>query len=110
MPYNFNMANQTPEGIFIQASNSMPGLIGAILFFEFMVISMAGYLINRSRTGYANILMWFAISGLVTTTSAFFLYLVPGLMNIETLVITVVISIVFVGIFLVQNYIINQEG
>lgn len=96
----FNITNATGlDAIILNTSANVPILFPMLLFFEFIVIALGGIFANSRRVGYSNISMWFAISGLVTTTSAFILFLVNGLIQLSTLVICVSITLACVGWF-----------
>lgn len=84
------------DKILINISQQVPSLFPMLLFFEFMVIAIGGAFANQRRVGYTNISMWCAISGLVTTTSAFILFLVNGIITITTLSVTCAFTIAFV--------------
>lgn len=82
----YEISNATnPADLLISISSQVPILFPMILFFEFCVIAIGGAFTNQRRVGYTNISMWFAIAGLITTTSAFILFMVDGLINLATL-------------------------
>lgn len=93
----YNITNETQlDRILVNMSSNIPILFPMLLFFIFIVIALAGAFSNQRRSGYTNIPMWFSISGLVTTTSAFILFLVDGLINLATLGTCVALTMAFV--------------
>ena len=73
MPYwNISMINGTvPDTTYVGVASAVPWLFPALLFFEFMLIFLSGNVVQKNRIGFSNVSMWGAISGLVTTTTAF---------------------------------------
>lgn len=82
----YDISNATnPATLFVSIARQVPILFPMLLFFEFCVIAIGGAFANKRSVGYTNISMWFAIAGLITTTSAFILFMVDGLINLATL-------------------------
>jgi len=103
MPYTIpNMTNGTTglEDLLISTSSQIPSLFGMILFFIFIVIAGAGYYSQERRNGRGNLPMWLAISGMITTVGGFFLFLIRGLVSLQTLMISLSITIVCIMWFL----------
>ena len=97
----YNITNATGlDGILVNLASNVPQLFPMILLFEFLVIGLGGSFATSRKTGYTNLLMWFAIAGLVTSTSAFILFLVDGIIPLTILSIVVAISILFAGLFI----------
>ena len=100
---NFTDTSQGIEGIMIAETTQLPGLVPGILFLIFAVILGAGYFAQERRTGAGNLPMWAAIAGLITTTGGFMLFLMDGLVGIETIIISLIITIVSAFAFLVME-------
>ena len=81
-------ANVTDPGeILISVSQQNPSLAPGILFLIWIVIAGAGYMRQEEKFGKAQLSFWMTIGGLITTTVAFILFLKPGLMSLDTLVV-----------------------
>ena len=90
----YNITNSTQaDQILINMSSQIPLMFPMLLFFEFMVIAIGGSFSNQRRIGYTNIPMWSAIAGLVTSTTAFILFMVDGIISIVTLSIVVAVTL-----------------
>lgn len=97
----YNITNNTElSAIVVNTSQNIPILFPLILFFEFMVIAIGGSFANARRVGFTNLSMWFAIAGLITTTSAFILFLVDGIINLVTLGVCVAVTLGCVAWFM----------
>jgi hypothetical protein len=80
-----------------------PWLSPLILAFEFIIIMLGGVYAQNRRIGFSNVPMWGAIAGLVTTTSAFILTAINGVVNLETLGILIALTIGFAFWFFFQD-------
>jgi len=90
----YTIPNSTdPMNYLVQLSTQVPILMPLLLFLIWLVVLGAGYFSQERRTGRGNITMWAAISGYMSTTIAFILFLIPGLISLEVVVIFVIISI-----------------
>lgn len=97
MPYSIpNITNGTTglEDLLVSTSGQVSALANGILIFIFLTILGSGYYSQERRTGRGNFPMWVAIAGLITTTASFILYLVPGIIGLESIVIGVAITII----------------
>ena len=65
------------------------------MFFIFMFIAVGGFIANKRRSGQAKFAYWGAAAGLVTTILGIIAYLVDGLVNIETIVISMLVTTLF---------------
>lgn len=97
---NTSSAGGIPE-LLANESGQVPGLAAGILFFIYVVILSAGYFSQERRTGAGNFAMWSAISGLITTTGSFALFLFDGIVNLQVIVICVVVTMVSAVFFIV---------
>lgn len=106
-----NLSNSSTglEGILAAEAAQINGLAAGLLFLVYMVLLGAGYFAQERRTGAGNLLMWASISGLITTTGAFILYLYDvtnpsvALINIEIVLICVVVTIISAFAFLLSE-------
>ena len=71
----------------------MPVLPSMLLLFEFFLILLLGITGSKRASGTSNAAMWMSIAGLVTSTSAFLLYSVEGLVSIETIGVCLAVTI-----------------
>lgn len=100
----YNITNSTAiDTVLINLSSNVPILFPLLLFFEFCVIAIGGAFATQRRTGFTNIPQWFSIGGLVTTTTAFILFLVNDLIRLSTLVITCTVTFAFVLWFMLAG-------
>lgn len=93
MPYRAPPVNATLEQLLADQSMQIPLLWPFILFFIFVVLAGSGFIYLESRARRASLPVSCSVAGLITTTLAFILFLIPGLIGLETLVVTVIISI-----------------
>lgn len=63
------------------------------LIFIFGLIFIGGFLSQKRRTGFGDASMWATVAGLGTTMIALLLSMISGLVSIEILIITIVITI-----------------
>lgn len=106
MTYDLSFINGTvnPSVAASGISAALPELFPFLLFFEFMVIALMGGYGNKRLVGTASPLMWMSIAGLVTSTSAVILLATnPGVITLWTAVITVAITFLIVGFFLMTK-------
>lgn len=91
--YNITMNYSTyAEGV-RDISQAFPTLPNLLLLFTFLIIGLSGAVGSRKFTGISNIWQWFTISGLVTSTIAFILFAVEGIVTIETVGIALAVTI-----------------
>jgi len=76
-------------------SGQAPFLFPTILFGVWLIITMAGYGFKQRTTERGDFAMWFTIGGFITTTMSFMFFLIPGILNLETVII--VMTVTFVG-------------
>lgn len=95
MPYELpSNTTNTLEELLAYQSGQIPILWPMILLLIFVTILGSGYVYLEKKTGKGRFSMWFAIAGLITTTLAFILFLIPGLINLEVVSICVIVSVV----------------
>lgn len=99
-PTNLTNGTQGIEAIIAYEATQIPQFMPMILLMVYVVIAGVGYFSQERREVRGNLAMWCAISGLITTTLSFILFLYNGLINIQTVVICVVVTILSVAAFL----------
>ena len=85
---------------------NIPNFSMMMLFFIWFCIMTAGFFAQKRSLGRANFLMWGAIGGLITSTGAFVLYLLPKetpVIGLEGLIAMLTITILFNAFFWIQN-------
>lgn len=103
MAYDVDFSNHSIDELLVQTSSNVPELFGLILLLEFVVIMLAISSFNKRNTGYTNMAMGGAVAGLVTTTSGFFMYLVPGLIPLYYVIVCLVVTLAFALFFLFSD-------
>lgn len=91
LPDEFNQTGGLDQAL-QYVSGQVPTLFPMILVTVFLVIAISGYLSQERKTGRGNIAMWFSISGLITTTGAYMLFLMEGIINLTVLGICIAIT------------------
>lgn len=93
-----NFTNNTGmEEVLQYGSQQVPILAPVLLFMVWIIIAVSGYYSQqRQSVGGGNFLMWASIGGLITTTGAFFLFLYDNIVNLQTITLFVVITILSV--------------
>lgn len=94
MPYSMPGNLTSVEEFIVYESSQIDILMPMILTFVFFTIAVSGHYSQERRVGRSNIAMWFSVAGLVTSTGAIILFLYPGIVNLTTVIISVVISFV----------------
>lgn len=93
MVYTIPTNSTNPMEVVVDVSTQIPVLFPGILFLVWIVIFSSGYYAQERRTGKGFASMWASIASLITTTGAFVLFLYPGLLSLETLVVCVVVTL-----------------
>ena len=99
------MPNFTGSGIdevFVDVSTSISIFAPMLLLFIFSVVMITGYRNQKRTTGFGDAPLWATLAGIVTTISALLLTTVSGIVNLGTLVVTIVITI-FCGLWLFMS-------
>jgi hypothetical protein len=81
-----------PDVLLVKITEQVPGLVPALLFMIWAIITIGGYFTQERRIGTGHFPMWFTIGGLITTTISFILYLIPGLLNLEMVIILIAVT------------------
>lgn len=103
LPTNLTNGSTGIEQIFIYESTQIDIFAPALLLLIFSVIVGAGYYAQDRRVGKGNLPMWFATSGVITTFLGIILFLYEGIINLNTLIICIVSTIIFTLWFLYDN-------
>ena len=97
MTYELMNDVNASEGIhtaFIYVNQITGGLfMNMLLFAFFIIVTVASYNLGR-RDGDGDFPASFAVSGFITACLAMIFYLIPGLMNLSTVIISIVIAII----------------
>lgn len=94
--YNISSINNTSLDLtYTGIINLNPWITPLVCFFEFIIILLTGVYAQNRRIGFSNVPMWGAIAGLVTTTSAFILSAIEGVINLETIGVLIAVTIGF---------------
>lgn len=89
-----DQANVTSlTGIFTYSAGIVPILPSLILFAIFLVTVLGSFFAQRRQLGTGNFAASFAVGGFVTMVVAIMLSLIPGFINLTTLVVTIAITI-----------------
>ena len=98
--YNTPAMNGTGvDELLVDIGISVPIFIPAFLLFVFGVITITGARKQYQKTGVADIPLWATLGGVVASVVALLLSTKEGLIDLATLTITIVITIIF-GIWL----------
>lgn len=100
---NFTGNSSGLSDIFIYTSQQVPFLPVGILIFVYIIIVAGGYFSQERKTGYGNFPMWMAIGGLITTFSSYLLFMIDGLVNLYTIIILTIITIISALWFLISK-------
>ena len=103
----FNLPPQGTEanglaGALSYLAGQLPFLFPTILFFIWITIFSSGFGIQRMKSiqNKANMPMWASISSFITSIVAIILYLMPGVLDIATVSICIVATIIFTTWFI----------
>lgn len=106
MPY-WNLTALQNQSTMYGAAQAMvsayPSFIGYVLFFEFIVIMLTGTYAQSRRIGFSNIFMWGSIAGLITTTSAFTLSAIIGIIDYYTIGICIAVTMLCIIVFFMTD-------
>ena len=96
MPYQtleeFNRSGL--EGLFVYTANVVPSFTPLLLGILFAIALLASYFGQKKLTGEGNFIASFAVAGYFIAIVAFIMSIVSGLINVATLAVCIVISIV----------------
>jgi hypothetical protein len=91
------------EVLMAEGSRQYPGFAMGILAFIYIVILGAGYFAQDRKVGAGNMAGWASVSGLITTTLSFILFLYDNIVSIDVVITFMIISILTALIFLITN-------
>lgn len=100
MSYEINLTYSDPVAL-VQGVTSQINITGAaIMIFIWAVIGLPGYFAQDRRTGRGHMPMWLTIGGFFAVVSGFVLFLIAGIVDLYTLVTSLVIFILCAGWFI----------
>jgi hypothetical protein len=82
-------------GILQTVSDAVPIFPGLIIFAIWSVLTLGMFFISVRRIGRGDFLACLVTGGLVATIVAFMMELIPNFINIQTIVVTVFLEIIF---------------
>lgn len=94
---NYSIPNWTGnyggiEVLLAEGTRQYQGFATGILFFIYLVIGLGGFL-SQDKKSAGNLLGSFSVAGLITTTLSFILFLYDNIINIESVIIFMTITI-----------------
>jgi len=100
----FQEYNQTDlTGLFTYPAKVVPAFTPLILFALFTISLLASYFSQKRLTGRGDFMGSFAVAGYFTAVIAFIMSLVPGLIDLITLVICIVVAIIGTILLLIKD-------
>ena len=81
-------------GIFTYVANVVPIFTPMLLFTIFIVAMLGSYYAQKRMEGKSSFLASFAVASYMTTIIAYFMMLIPGLINVLTLSVVTVITFI----------------
>lgn len=96
--YDLPNATSGIDSILVQTVTAVPSIIPLFLIFIFFTIWLGGASRQKARTGSADFPMWCLIAGMAATMVALIMSTISGIINLDYLVITIVVTI-FAGVW-----------
>jgi len=87
-------------GILQTVSNAVPIFPGLIIFAIWSVLTLGMFYISIRRIGRGDFLACLVVGGLVASIVAIMMELIPNFINIETIVVTLFLEILFAVILI----------
>lgn len=103
MAYSVPIDVTSPVDLLVKTSGQIPFMFEGILLLIFLVIASSSYFAQQRRVGRGNISQAMAIASLITTTGGFILFLINGLIAMETLIVLVSITLISTLWFLMSK-------
>jgi len=97
-----NISGNGIDGALSGISQSVSVFVPMLLTFIFFVVFITGYKKQRETTGFADAPLWGTIAGVITSITALLLSMGEGIINLPTLIPTIVITLAF-GIWLFSS-------
>ena len=105
--YNFPNASRGMDDALVGFFTGVPILVPMFLLFIWLVVAIGGSSAQSRRTGISDLPLWSTLASLSTLMMALGLSIIEGMIQLETLVIVVVVTIATgVWLFLDRN---NRE-
>ena len=90
----FRNMSEGPDALFLYTAEVAPIFIPLVLFIFFIIVLLGTFFSQRRLTGRGDFAASFVVAGFATAIIAIFMTIVEGLINTQTVVITVVIAII----------------
>ena len=81
------------DQIFIYVADQVPQFYPLVLTAFFLIIFLNGYFMQKKSEGRGDAPQWASIAGYSTSILAFIFYLIVGLINLTTVIVTIAISL-----------------
>ena len=101
LDYLYSLPNSTEglDEILIETATAIPGMVPLLLAFIWFVVFLGGVSMQNVRLGTADYPMWSVVASLSAFMIALVMSLTSGLINLDYLIITLVVTI-FSGVWL----------
>ena len=100
MTYVINDTITDIPSMFVNVSQAVANFGNMLLVFVWFSISILGYMAQDRKTYKGNIPMWLTVGGFITTTLAFILFIIPGILSLYSVIICTAIFLACVLWFL----------
>jgi len=91
--YELPNATEGMDAILVDVATTIPSFIPMFLVFVFAVILIGGVSSQKRRSGYSDFPMWAVLSSIATLLVTLPMTLISGLINITTLAIVVIVTL-----------------
>ena len=89
--------------LFQYVSDVEPIFFPFLLFAVFIIVSLGSYFAQKELTGRGNFLASLSVAGYITTIVAYVLSLIPGVVNVFTIAVCLVVTIIFTLLLILQK-------
>lgn len=89
--YNFTSGYHS---YWIYLVTQVPNLMPLLLFSFFTIVLLSGYFLEKRSSTKADFSQWFLIAGFLTSTLAMVLFLTVGIINLDTIIVTLAVTLV----------------
>jgi len=91
----YNLPNSTTgiDAIIVDTATAVPIFIPMLLMFIFVTVLLGGSTAQRKRTGFSDLPLWSVLASISTLMVSLPLTLVVGIINVLTLSIVVVVTL-----------------
>lgn len=102
LPHEINQSGGI-ESIFLYINSQVDSFAFMFMAFIFLVILGAGYFNTKRTTNKGAFSMWLTIASFITTTVGLILYLVPGYISLEMLILMIAVTLISAFFFLFSD-------